>query len=126
MEIMYKDSNRVAQIFIPYEAQKDDREKIAALMSILVVLKAEPHENGRGTAFFVACDKDCTLFEPLKEGENVPEYRLSSVYDQKFEQEDHEARRVNVGLYGFVAVRKTIIRVPPASMVSGAIGARVH
>lgn len=115
-EIHYPDSNRLAVINMPYEALRNEREMCGALFALLIVLKVEEHESGRGKRYYVACDAGVPLFERLADGSEIPEYRVEFVHGRTFESPDWEARRVNSGEFGFAAIRKTIIRVPAISV----------
>ena len=109
LQISHPDSNKIGRFNILTDSLD---ERVAALFTIMTVLKVEPHESGRGKTFFAASD----LFQPLLEGEEIPEYRIDSAYDCAFPDADKESRRINVGKFGFVAIRQHIIRVPPASV----------
>jgi hypothetical protein len=116
-KIAYANSNRVGRINVLYDVIRDERPMIAALMALCVVLECEDHESGQGKTYVCASE----LFQPLNEGDEIPEYRLEFVYDQPFELPEREAARTNSGKFGFVAIRKTIIRAPLLS-----IGARAQ
>lgn len=103
--LAYPDSNRIGRFNVLDEAMD---ERVAAMLRIMTVLKVEPHESGRGKTFYAASD----LFQPLMEGEEIPEYRIDSAYDCEFPDAEKQARRINVGQFGFVATRQFIIRVP--------------
>lgn len=106
MEISFPDSPRIGRFNIL--SDKIDDPHSQALFSLCTVLHEEPHESGRGTTFYAASD----LFQPLNEGEEIPEYRIESVFDGNFEREDYQHQRIDSGRFGFVAIRNTIIRVP--------------
>jgi hypothetical protein len=112
--VVYPDSNRIGKFNILHEVLQNGRERamLQALFGLCVVLEAYENESGRGKTFVVASD----LFEPLREGEEVPEYRIEMAHQRAFEREDLEQRRVNSGEFGFVAIRKIIMRVPPVSV----------
>lgn len=116
IELSYPDTNRLGKLLILDRALRDDAAMVGALFGLVKVIKEGRHESGRGKEFYVACPADVPLFEPLREGEEIPEYRVEFVYDRKFERDDLEARRVNNGRFGFVAIRNFIIRVPPIQM----------
>jgi hypothetical protein len=77
-----------------------------------VVLSCDEHESGRGKSYIGSSD----LFQPLTEGEEIPQYRIEFAYDRAFDNPEHEAGRVNNGAFGFVAIRQNIIRVPTAAL----------
>jgi len=110
MEIVYPDSNRLGQFFVPYEVLRNgaDRPLLQALFGLCLPLKTEEHENGRGLRYYAVS----AMFQELLEGEEIPEYRIAMVCG-KFENPEYERQRTNSGEFGFVAVRNTIIRVPP-------------
>lgn len=109
MQICYPDSNRVGQFHVLYELHD---ARLRALMSLCTVLHSEPHECGRGTTFVAAS----ALFEPLAEGDEVPTYRIECAYDMAFAQPDHQARRIDAGPFGFVAIRQIVLRVPAVAI----------
>lgn len=115
--IAYSESNKLGKFNIPHERDEDDREMLGALFAICVLLEVHEHESGRGRTYIAASE----LFQPLSEGDEIPEYRLEYVCNQHFENEEREARRINSGPFGFVAIRKTIVRVPPV-----AVGINLH
>jgi hypothetical protein len=107
-EISYPDSNRVGCALLSHDTLQQDRAMVGALLAMCTVIAVEDHESGRGKRFILAGP----MFDELKEGEEIPEYRIEFVYDQPFENQDWQARRVNSGNFGFAFFRKTIIRVP--------------
>lgn len=110
MKIAYANDNRIGRINVLYEVIRDEREMVGALMALCVVLECEDHESGRGKTYTCASK----LFQPLNDGDEIPEYRLEFVHDQPFELPEREAVRVNSGKFGFVAIRNTIVRAPLA------------
>lgn len=125
-QIVYTDSNRVAKLDIMYEQLEQNGPMLAALMGLVVVLQVEEHPSGRGKTFIVACKQNVKLFQELNEDDEIPEYRLEFVHDGKFEDPAREASRTNSGRYGFAAIRKTILRVPPVEMAIAIRSARVN
>jgi hypothetical protein len=121
VEISYPDSNKIGQFFLTYEVIRNgaDAPMLQALFSLCVILHTEQHENGRGISYYAASEK---LFQPITDGSDIPEYRLEIVYDRAFENPERERGRINVGLWGFCAVRKTILRVPPVQVQMTPIG----
>lgn len=113
-QIAYADSPRIGKFHIPHETLNDGAQRplLQALFGLCVVLEAGDHESGRGKTYIAASE----LFEALSEGDEVPEYRIEFAFDMPFEALDHEARRLNNGRFGFVAIRKIIVRVPPVSV----------
>lgn len=109
--VRYVDSNRVGQFNITHEGLTN-RPMCAALFALCTVLKELPHESGRGKTFIAASE----LFEPVLEGAEIPTYRIDFAANRPFEREDYEARRLNSGVFGFVAIRQNIVRVPPLQM----------
>jgi hypothetical protein len=112
--VAYANSNRIGKFQILYSSLEDggDRPMLLALFGLCVVLEAGEHESGRGKEYIAASD----LFEPLKEGEEIPEYRINFTAGVPFADAAQEARKLSSGAYAFVAVRKIIIRVPPAQL----------
>ena len=107
--IYQTDSNKVGSFNILFE-KEPDTELMQALMDLCTVIHAFPHESGRGTTYVAISD----LFEGIEDGEEVPQYRIEfRAPDQKFDRPDYEVRRLNSRRFGFVAIRNTIIRVPP-------------
>ena len=121
MEIKYANSNRVG-CFRILRDNAIEPAFLKALHALITPLHKEPDDTGRGVMFFAASD----LFEPIEEGAEVPEYRIEAVYDGHFEAPDWEARRVNSGRFGFVAIRKIVVRVPTAHITHVAPPVRMH
>jgi len=115
-EIVYPDSNRIGKFNLTHELLRDGsaRPMLQALFGLCVVLDAEEHESGRGKSYIAASD----LFQPLAENEQVPEYRIEFAAGVPFPNLEHEARRLNSGAFGFVAVRQIIVRVPAATFTT--------
>jgi hypothetical protein len=114
-EIAYSASNRIGKFRVLHEILNDGREQplLKALFGLGVVLHVEPCESGRGMVYVVASD----LFQPISEGEEIPEYRIESAWpDQAFTNPDHEKDCLRRDGFRFRAVRKIIVRVPPASI----------
>lgn len=109
--ICYPDSNRIGRFNILYERAEQEGYMLSALFALCQILKYEPHESGRGVTFYAASQ----LFQPLLEGEEIPEYRIESVYDGNFDSPERERDRINLGRFGFVAIRQFLIRVPAVS-----------
>jgi hypothetical protein len=122
MEIVHPDSNRVGSFNILNEVLRDDAPMCAALFALCTLLASEDHESGRGKTYIAAS----ALFEPLAEGEEIPEYRIEFAYDQPFANPEWEARRVASGKFGFAAFRKIIVRVPTAQSGAHPQQMRVH
>jgi len=118
MEVFYPNSNRIGQFNLLSETLSDDRERtwIQALMALCVVERSYPDESGRGRTFIAASE----LFQPLTEGEEIPEYRIECELARPFTPEEN-ARARQSGRFKFYAVRKIIVRVPPVQT-----GARPH
>lgn len=108
MQVLCEISNRIGCFRVLFGA---DPQLMHALSKIITPLRKEPDETGRGIMYYAASD----LFEPLNEGDGIPEYRIEAVYDGHFAQADHEARRIEAGQWAFVAIRKIVIQVPPAT-----------
>jgi hypothetical protein len=85
---------------------------LQALFGLCVILWIEDHECGRGKTYYAASE----LFLPALEGEEIPEYRIECAPNMKFPNPEDEARRLNSGSFGFVAIRRNIVRVPPATL----------
>ena len=111
-KIHHSDDNRIGSFLVSYETIANDRVMLGALLALCVVLDVENHESGRGTRYIGASE----LFQPLAEGDEVPEYRIEFAFDQPFANAEWERRRVNSGRFGFAAFRKIIVRVPPIQM----------
>jgi hypothetical protein len=111
-EIVYPDSPRVGRFQITYELLRDGshRPMLQALFGLCVVLDVEDHESGRGKTYTAASE----LFQPLKEGEEIPEYRIECACNMAFENPERELDRINSGAFGFCAIRQIVVRVPPA------------
>ena len=109
-KVHFTDSNRIGKFNLVHEVLQDGRERpmLQALFGLCVILETYPHESGRGTVYVAASE----LFEPLAEGEEIPQYRIEMARQQPFERDDWEQRRLNSGDFGFVAIRKLIVRVP--------------
>jgi hypothetical protein len=108
MEIASSDSNTLGNFSLTYEMQTDT-ELVRALMSLCKVLHAEPHESGRGTRYVAAS----ALFQPLLEGEEIPEYRIEFRQDSApFDTMEDECRALAHSGLRFAAFRQHIIRVP--------------
>jgi hypothetical protein len=121
MEIFYPNSNRIGRFRILYTVLEEDRQMCGALFALCrsseehpyaAMLCVEPHESGRGVEYTAACP----LFDELKEGEEIPEYRIEFAYDRPFENPEWEARRKESGKFRFAAFRNIIVRVPPATV----------
>lgn len=117
-QISFPNSNRIGKYRIMREFMTDDENRpiLKALQSIVLIIETEPDETGRGTMFYAASD----LFEPIAEGGEIPEYRLCWARNCHFEREDYEAKRIDgkagEETIGFVAIRKIVIHVPPATL----------
>lgn len=115
-KIAYPDSNRIGKFRIMYEVLLDGHERplLQALFGLCLILKTEdPEESGRGVMYYAASD----LFQPLLEGQEIPEYRLECAWpDQAFENPEREEQCLRSGGFRFVAIRKNIVRVPPAQL----------
>lgn len=110
-EICYPDSNRIGKFKLPHELLRDGAQRplLQALFGTCVILEAQDHESGRGKSYIAASE----LFQPLAEGEEIPEYRIEFACGMPFPDPEHEAHRLNNGAFGFVAVRQFVVRVPP-------------
>jgi hypothetical protein len=113
-EILYPDSNRVGKFNLLYGLLEDGgaRPMLQALLELCAVLEVGEHGSGRGKEYVAVSG----LFQPLGEGEEIPEYRIEFACSTPFPNQEHEARRLNSGAFGFVAIRKTIVRAPAASL----------
>lgn len=114
--IHYSDSPRVGKFLLP-NALSEDRDLCRALLSLCTVLEHKPHESGQAEEFFASSP----MFDPLHEGEEIPTYRIDFVANCPFDREEDEARRHNVGPFGFAATRQYILRVPPATFRAAAL-----
>ncbi len=113
-EILYPDSNRIGKFNLAHELLRDGaaRPMLQALFGLCVVLEVEEHDSGRGKTYIGASE----LFQPLAEGEEIPEYRVEFVCGMPFQNPEHEASRLESGAFGFVAIRQVIVRVPAAQL----------
>lgn len=109
-EIAYSDSNRIGKFHIMFEMLKD-RELIGALMALMTVLEAFPHESGRGTTFIAASD----IFQELEPNTEIPEYRIEFDHPTKPLPPDRARECTKSGAFGFRAIRNIIVRVPPVT-----------
>jgi hypothetical protein len=114
VKIVSQGSNRVGKFNLSYELLNDGNERamVAALIGLCDVISVEEHESGRGRQYICAS----SLFQPLTEGEEIPQYRIEFAYDREFDNQEHEDSRINAGPFGFVAIRQNILRVPAASL----------
>lgn len=121
-EIHYPNSNRVGKFRILFEMLREGRELCGALFALCVMLSVEDHESGRGLHYIAAAP----LFEPLAEGEEIPEYRIEAAPPgARFETVEHEAAAVGApGAWRFVAIRQLVVRVPPLAVGIEAHGTR--
>lgn len=116
--IHYPDSNRVGSFNVTYAQLSNDAERpmLEALFALCeAMLKVEEHESGRGRTFYAASN---SLFCPLVEDEEIPEYRIEfAAPGATFANPEDEARAVTAqGGFRFVAIRKTILRVPAIAL----------
>lgn len=115
-KIAYPDSNRVGRFQVLREVLIDggNRPWLQALFGLCVPLEVREHESGRGKEYTCASE----LFQPLAEGEEIPEYRIECErLARPFTAEElKEQRVIEGGGFRFYAVRKIILRVPPASI----------
>ena len=117
--IRYPDSNRIGKFNVLHEVLADgtNRPMLQALFGLCVVLDVSENESGRGKTYIAASD----LFQPLNEGEEVPEYRIDFAHDRAFPNADHESMRINsTNKFGFVAIRQTVVRVPQLQFTAAA------
>jgi len=109
--IVYPDSNKVGKFNVLYEVLRNGAEApmLKALFGLCVILDVNDHESGRGRTFTAASE----LFQPLREGEEIPSYRIEfAKKDVPLPREEDERRRINNGDFGFTAIRQNIVRVP--------------
>lgn len=117
-QIYYPDSNRIGKFNVPHETLHDgaSRPMLQALFGLCVILSAEDHESGRGKTYIAASE----LFQELADGEEIPDYRIEFAHDIAFPNAEHQARRLDSGEFGFVAVRQVVVRVPAIAMSTAA------
>jgi len=119
--VCYPDSNRIGKFNIPYALLRDGTERplLNALFGLCVILEMEDHESGHGKVYTAASEQ---LFQPLREGEEIPDYRIECAWpDTQFTNKDHEAECVRTPQgFRFKAIRQIIVRVPPARLVHAA------
>jgi hypothetical protein len=114
-QIAYPDSNRIGKFQILHEVLFDGRERplLQALFGLCLILDTEDHESGRGKTYIAAS----ALFQPLIEGEEIPEYRIECAWpDQAFKNPEHENDCIGSAGFRFKAIRQIIVRVPPAQL----------
>ena len=115
-KIYYPDSNRIGCFSILFEVLHDGarRPMLNALFGLCIPIKTEADESGRGTKYY--CHSE--LFDELREGEEIPKYRLEACPAGLWPFTDPvlEARRKDNAGWSFAAVRNTIVRVPPAQL----------
>lgn len=113
VQVVSTGSNRVGKFLISYELLGNGRERLMlqALMGLCLVLSCDEHESGRGKEYIASSN----LFQPLAEGDEIPQYRIEMTFDSAFDNPEYEASRINSGSFGFVAIRQHIIRVPTAA-----------
>jgi hypothetical protein len=114
VQLVFEGSSRVGQFRVDDQFVVENRELIGALLGLCVILDVRPDDSGRGRLFTCASD----LFEPLNEGDEIPEYRIEATHGStNFPQDDHEARALAAGDgFKFVAIRRVIVRVPAIEM----------
>jgi hypothetical protein len=113
-QVWFPDSNRIGKFNLLSEVLHDgtQRPMLQALFGLCRILEVIDHESGRGKTYIAASD----LFQPLAEGEEIPEYRIEMACNMPFEDPKRETARINSGSFGFVAIRNIIVRVPPIQM----------
>ena len=116
--VVYSQSPKIGKFSLLDEVLADgaNRPWLQALFGLCVVLETQRDESGRGVQYIAASE----LFQPLAEGEEIPKYRIDMTHNT-FLRDDHEARRLDSGGFGFVATRQHLIRVPPLQ-----VGHRAH
>lgn len=109
-QIHFPDSDKIGCFRILFETLRDCRAQVQALFNLCTVVHVEDDETGRGKMYYAASD----LFEQIKEGSEIPEYRIESREGlNKFDQSEHEARAISsTNSFRFVAIKKIIVRVP--------------
>jgi hypothetical protein len=114
MKIAYTASNKIGSFNLMYEVLNDGRNRswLQALFGLCIILHVEENESGRGKTYIAASE----LFQPLNEGEEIPEYRIECELAKPFTEEE-QAKALAGGKFKFYAVRKIIVRVPPAQMI---------
>lgn len=120
-QVHYSATNHLGRFNVLYEQLASDRLLWQTILGLGVVIEAFPHESGRGTTYILASEK---LFQPLTEGEEIPQYRLDVAKNEPFRDEQLEARCVKLKIEGsevrIAATRQHIIHVPPAQMHAAA------
>lgn len=110
--VHYSDDPHVGMFDLPSDIERPIADVL--IQSCKAIISIAPHESGHGTTVIAAHPG---LFEPLLEGEEVPHYRIEFAVDGvPFEDPAQEARRFNAKGFGFVAVRRYIVRVPVSAM----------
>lgn len=123
-EVYYPASSRIGKFNILSETLNDGSQRpwLQALFGLCVVIDVEDHESGRGKTYIASSE----MFQPLMQGEEIPEYRIEQIYDMPFANPEWEARRINNGKFGMVAIRKIIVRVPTATFSTRGTVPGVH
>ena len=114
LPVSFSESNRIGKFNLLDGRIEHDALMCQALLSVCSVILDEPHESGRGR-FIMAASQ---LFEPLEEGEEIPEYRIEAVCDADFADEEKRRLSVRSGRFRFYATRQNIVRVPPVAMTT--------
>lgn len=113
--VHHPDGNRVGRVSILYATLHDGAERpmLRALFDLCRLVSEFPHECGRGQTFVL----DGPLFDELAPGDEVPEYRVEYAWaGRPFTNPEHEQGCVRSGAFRFKAIRKIVIRVPPAAL----------
>ena len=129
--VVHADSPHVGRINVTWESI-NDRERMTALLAMCTLLRMEDHESGRGQTLTLVSED---LFDPLGEGQEIPEYRIESAPPgMQFENAEWESRgkssQVGNGQsqWRFAAFRKILVRVPAIQlhMQARQVGGRPH
>jgi hypothetical protein len=123
-QVYYPASNRIGKFLIRYETLENGAERpwLQALFGLCVPLEVVDHECGRGKEFCCASE----MFQPLAEGEEIPQYRIECEIARPFTPEEN-AKATTSGRFKFYAVRRIIVRVPPATLsLSGKLPQNLH
>jgi len=122
MEI-YGNSNRIGRMLLLHDVLQDESNRpwLKALFALCLPLEILDHESGRGKEYICSSD----LFDPLRQGEEIPEYRIECELALPFTEEENR-RATASGPFKFYAVRKIIVRVPVAQIGTRPLRSNLH
>lgn len=107
---VYSHDPRVGKFNLRYELLESgaDRPLVQAIFGLCSEIhEVSENESGRGKTYIATS----VLFQPLIEGDEIPEYRIECELARRFTDEEN-AKAVVSGGFKFYATRKIIVRVP--------------